>query len=134
MNKSFLALGAAIALAGAAHAGGDHQHGHEHGHDHHHAAAHGGVVIEAKAMDFEVVAKPGLIQVYVDDHGKPLKLEGAKGKVTLLDGAEKSEVELVPVADRLEARGSFKVAKGTKGVVSVTLAGKPAATARFELK
>ncbi|MDP3309911.1 MAG: hypothetical protein Q8S56_03000, partial [Polaromonas sp.] len=68
------------------------------------------------------------------DHGKAVKLDGAKAKVTLLNGSEKSEVELTPAGDKLEAKGAFKVAKGTKGIAVVTLAGKPPATARFEVK
>jgi hypothetical protein len=121
--KHTIALAALIACAGAAFAGQDH-----------HAPKHGGIFVETKALDFEVVAKPELIQVYVQDHGVPVKLDGARGKVTLLNGSEKTEVELTPVADRMEAKGSFKVAKGTKGIASVTLAGKSAATARFEIK
>ena len=132
MQHPFLALAAAVALAGAAHAGGDHPHGHGHGHGH--DPSHGGVVVETKAMDFEVVARPELIQVYVADHGKPLRLDGARGKVTLLNGSEKTEAALVPAGDHLQAKGSFKVGKGTKGIAAVTLPGKPAASARFELK
>ena len=99
-----------------------------------HGPKHGGIFVETKALDFEVVAKPDLIQVYVADHGKAVKLDGAKGKVTLLNGSEKTEVELAPAGDKLEAKGGFKVAKGTKGIATVTLAGKSAATARFEVK
>jgi hypothetical protein len=102
----------------------------EHGHD----PKFGGVVVETKAGDFEIVARPEALQIYVSDHGKPMKLAGAKAKVTLLNGTEKSEAELVPTGDRLEAKGSFTVAKGTKGIAVVTLAGKPPATARFEVK
>lgn len=102
--------------------------------DDHNTPKHGGIWVETKALDFEIVAKPDLIQVYVGDHGKPVKLDGAKGKVTLLNGSEKTEVDLAPVGDKLEAKGSFKVTKGTKGIASVTLAGKSAATARFEVK
>ena len=99
-----------------------------------HTAKHGGIFVETKALDFEIVAKPDIIQVYVADHGKPVKLDGAKGKVTLLNGSEKTEVDLAPAGDKLEAKGSFKVAKGTKGIATVALAGKSAATARFEVK
>lgn len=99
-----------------------------------HTPKHGGIFVETKALDFEIVAKPDVIQVYVADHGKPVKLDGAKGKVTLLNGSEKSEVDLAPVGDKMEAKGSFKVAKGTKGMAIVTLAGKSPATARFEIK
>lgn len=125
MKLKTLAL-AALLTAGTAfvavHAEGDH------------SAKHAGIVVATKTLDFEIVAKPDLIQIYVDEHGKALKLDGGKAKLTLLNGSEKSEVELLPVGDKLEAKGSFKVAKGTKGIASVTLAGKPAATARFEVK
>ena len=116
-------LAAVVALAAPAFAGKDD-----------HTTKHGGIFVETKALDFEIVAKPALIQVFVADHGKPVKLDGAKGKVTLLNGSEKTDVELIPAGDRLEAKGAFKVAKGTKGIASVTLAGKSAAVARFEVK
>jgi len=95
---------------------------------------HGGIVAETKTMDLELVAKPDLIQLYPSDHGKPMKLDSGSAKLTLLTGADKSEVPLTLVGDRLEAKGSFKIAKGTKAVAVVTLNGKPPVTARFELK
>ncbi|MBK8070981.1 MAG: hypothetical protein IPK34_02715 [Ramlibacter sp.] len=102
--------------------------------NHDHAPKFGGVVIETKAGDVEVVAKPDVIQIYVSDHGKEVKLDGAKAKVTLLNGSEKSEADLTPAGNKLEAKGTFKIAKGTKGIAVILLAGKPAATARFEVK
>ena len=99
-----------------------------------HKPRHGGVVVETKAGDMEIVAKPETIHIYFTDHGKPVKLEGAKAKVTLLNGSEKSEAELVAAGDKLEARGAFKVAKGTKGIAVLTLVGKPPVTARFDIK
>lgn len=123
MTFRTLFVAAAVALAAPAFAGKDD-----------HSAKHGGIFVETKALDFEIVAKSGVIHVYVADHGKPVKLDGAKGKVTLLNGSEKTEVDLAPAGDRLEAKGAFKVAKGTKGVASVTLAGKGATVARFEVK
>jgi len=102
------------------------------GHDH--TPRFGGIVVETKAADLEIVAKADAIVIYVSDHGKPMKLDGAKAKVTLLNGTDKSEADLVPAGDKLEAKGIFKVGKGTKGIAVVTLAGKPPATARFEVK
>lgn len=102
------------------------------GHDH--TPKFGGTVVETKAADLEIVAKPDAIQIYLSDHGKAVKPDGAKARVTLLNGTEKSEVELVPAGDKLEARGNFKVGKGTKGIAVLMLAGKPPATARFEVK
>ncbi|MGA0571001.1 hypothetical protein ACO2Q9_09810 [Variovorax sp. VNK109] len=118
------ALTAAMALAGAAHAAGSH--GHE--------PKRGGIVVETKSLDLEVVAKPDLIQIYAEDHGKAVDLAGAKAKVTLLNGTEKSEVELVPVGDKLEAKGTFKIAKGTKGIATVNVPKRAASTGRFEVK
>ncbi|MDP1953525.1 MAG: hypothetical protein Q8K71_03525 [Polaromonas sp.] len=125
MKLHTLVLASCLALSGAAAMAAG-----AHGHD----PKFGGVVVETKAGDFEIVARPDAILIYVSDHGKPAKLDGAKAKVTLLNGTEKSEAALVPAGDKLEAKGAFKVAKGTKGVVVVTLAGKPPATARFEIK
>ncbi len=125
MKLKHLLLATCLALPGAATlAAGDH------GHD----PKFGGVVVETKAGDLEIVAKTDSLQIYVSDHGKAAKLAGAKAKVTLLNGTEKSEVALIPAGDKLEAKGVFKVAKGTKGIAVVTLAGKPPATARFEVK
>lgn len=99
-----------------------------------HSPKHGGVIVEAKGVDLELVAKPDLIQIYPTDHGKPMKISSGSAKLTLLTGSEKSEVPLALVGDKLEAKGSFKVAKGTKAVAVVTLNGKTPVTARFELK
>lgn len=100
---------------------------------HDHKPLHGGVVAEVKDVDYELVAKPSTIQIYVRDHGKPVDLSKATAKVTLLTGTAKQEVELKPAGDRLEAGGSFRVGAGTKAVAVVTINGKPA-TARFTLK
>jgi len=99
-----------------------------------HEPRFGGVVVGSKVGDLEIVAKPESIHVYVSDHGKAVKLDGAKAKVTLLNGAENSEADLVLVGDKLEAKGAYKVGKGTKGIAIVTLAGKPPVTARFNIK
>ena len=69
------------------------------------------------------------------DHGKPAKTEGVSAKLTLLNGTEKSEAVLVPAGEgRLETKGIFKVAAGTKVVALVTLPGKKAANVRFAVK
>ena len=104
---------------------------HDHGHED--KPLHGGLVTEIKDMDYELVAKPDVLQLYVRDHGKPVDVSKATAKITLLSGGDKQEVELKPSADRLEAKGSFKVTPGTKVVAQVNLASK-AATARFVLK
>ena len=122
--KFYAAAAIALVLASAAHAGGAHDH----------SPKHGGVVAESKDMDYELVAKPTVIQLHLRDHGKSADVSKASAKLTLLSGTEKQEVELKPAGDKLEATGTFKVGPGTKAVAIVTIAGKPSGTVRFALK
>ena len=99
-----------------------------------HTPKYGGVVVETKAGDLELVAKPDLIQLFPSDHGKPMKVTSASGKVTVFSGKDKTEAPLGLAGDRLEAKGNFKVSAGTKVLAEVVLNGKPAVSARFTLK
>jgi len=128
MKIHALVVSLALALTGGAYAAAD-----KHDHAHEHKPMHGGVVVEVKDMDYELVAKATTLQLYLRDHGKPADVSKASAKLTLLTGAEKQEVELKPAGDKLEANGAFKVGPGTKAVAVVTVAGKPS-TARFTLK
>ena len=123
-------LGAACfvaTFAGAAFAADKHDHGHAH------TPLHGGVVVEVKDVDYELVATGTSMRLYLRDHGKPVDVSQATGKLTLLAGTEKQDVPLKPTANYLEAQGSFTLPPGTKAVALVTRAGKPA-TVRFVLK
>ena len=104
------------------------------GHSHDSKPLHGGAVVEVKDIEYELVAKPDSLQLHLRDHGKPVDLSKATAKLTLLAGTDKQEVELKPApGDKLEAKGSFKVAANTKVIAMVSLAGK-STTARFVLK
>ena len=98
-----------------------------------HKPVHGGVLTTVKDIDYELVASPTTLRLYVRDHGKAVDASKASAKLTLLTGAEKQEVDLKPAGDKLEATGSFKVGPGTKVVAILTVAGKPT-TARFIIK
>ena len=129
IRQLFAALALAAVTTTAAHAAGDHGAGHDH------KPHHGGIVAEANDMDYELVVQPGTLTLHLRDHGKPAKTEGAIAKLTLLNGTEKSEVVLAPAGEgKLEAKGAFKVAPGTKVVALVTLPGKKAANVRFAVK
>lgn len=99
-----------------------------------HAPKHGGVVVETKAGDLELVAKADSIVIHVSDHGKPMKVTAASGKVTVFNGNDKTEAPLALVGDKLEAKGAFKVGPGTKVLAEAAINGKPAVSARFTLK
>lgn len=124
MKHALIALlsSAALLTAPVALASGDHK------------PVHGGIVTEVKEVQYELVAKADTLQIYVSDHGKPVKVDGASARVTLLSGTDKQEVELKPAGDKLEAKGSFKVAAGTKAAAQISLPGKAMASARFTLK
>jgi len=130
MKKPFPLLATLmVALASPAWSSGKDGHGHDH------QPKHGGVVVEAAHMDWELVAQPARIVLHVSDHGKKASTAGATGKLTLLTGKDKTEAVLKPAGDdRLEAEGPFKIGPGTKVVAAVTLAGKKPAAVRFVLK
>lgn len=123
MKQLFLSLLLATLVAGPASAAGDD-----------HKPKFGGVVVETKSGDFELVAKADQIVIHVGDHGKPLKLTSASGKVTVYNGAESKDAPLALVGDKLEAKGPFKIAAGTKVLAEVSVNGKPSVAARFTLK
>ena len=116
-----------FSMSGLAFAAGGHEHGHAH------QRRHGGVVSEVREMDYELVAKPDLIQLHLRDHGKPVDVSKSNAKLTILIGADKQEVELKPAGQQLEATGSFKLAN-SKIVAFVSVPGKALATVRFVLK
>lgn len=100
-----------------------------------HAPKFGGIVAEGKAFDAELVAKPELITIHVRDHGKPMATKGAKGKITMLNGTDKTVIDLFPAGDsRMEAKGKFNVIAGTKAVTEITLEGRKPSTLRFVIK
>ena len=97
------------------------------------APKHGGVIATASDLSFELVARDGGAVIYVEDHGKPMVPTGLKGKLTVLQGDQKSEAELVPAGDKLEAKG-IKLASGAKAVASLTTSAAKAITVRFTVK
>lgn len=118
-----------IALSGASFAADKHDHAHEP------KALNGGIVAEANDLDFELVAKPDSISLYVRNHGKPTNTQGATAKLTLLNGAEKTEVTLAPNgANAFEAKGVFVVQKGTKALALVSMPDKKSSTIRFQIR
>jgi hypothetical protein len=96
-------------------------------------AKHGGVVATASDLSFELVAAPDGAVIYVEDHGQPMAPTGLKGKLTVLNGAEKSEADLVVAGDKLEAKG-LKLAKGAKVVAALVTPSAKAITVRFTVR
>ena len=96
---------------------------------------HGGVVQAASDLGFELVNKNSSATIYVEDHGKPVSTAGASGKLTVLNGAEKSEVPLEPAGDNTFAtKGEVKLGKGAKAIAALTFADKMVVNVRFSVK
>lgn len=89
----------------------------------------GGVVAEAGEAQFEIVSKDGKLVVHVTNHGAPLDTVGATGKLTVLTGTSKQDIQLKPAGgNRLEGAGSY--AAGAKLLLQVQLPGKKPLQAR----
>ena len=96
-------------------------------------ARHGGIVQSANDLSFELVSTPDGAVLYVDDHDKAYDAAKMSGKLTVLQGSNKSEVSLTPAGgNKLEAKG-VKLDKGAKAV-AVVISGSKTTTVRFTVK
>lgn len=95
---------------------------------------HGGVVSEAKDLNFELVNQNGKAVIYILDHGQPVDTANASGKLTVLSGSEKTEVELQPAGkNRLATTSDVALIKGAKAIASLTV-GDNKVSVRFSVK
>ncbi len=94
---------------------------------------HGGIVATANDLTFELVNAPTGALIYIEDHGKPMAPVGITGRLTVLNGAEKTEADLAVAGDRLEAKG-VKLGPGAKVVAALLTQAKKPITVRFTLK
>lgn len=119
---AFLVWGVALAA--------DQKHAHKE-----HKSHHGGVVAEIGHTEYELVAKPEALTLYVYDDDKPVPTKGGTASLSLTASNDKATVKLEPAGDnKLEAKGAFKVAAGTRVLATVALAGKKPQQVRFTLK
>jgi uncharacterized Zn-binding protein involved in type VI secretion len=119
---AMVAMAVAVAATGNALAHGD-------------KPKHGGVVSSASDMNFELVNKDGKAELYVTDHGKPVDTTSATGKLTVLNGKDKTEVALDGTSENtLMSKEDAKLAKGSKAVAAITFADKKTVNVRFAVK
>jgi hypothetical protein len=123
LRNSFIA--ALIACAPAAYA-------HE---DHAHEAEHGGKIVESGHHRLEILARDGALEVYVYGEGGHVEdIQNAKATAAILTQGKKQDVVLTPdPGNFLKGTGSFKVAKGTTIVITLSLPGHEPDQARLTL-
>lgn len=123
------------AIAADDHKGHDHDAKKEAAHPHEAKSMYGGIVTVLKDINYELVAKPDAITLYVTDHGKPLDTKGGTAAITLMSASGKANVTLTPAGEnKFEAKGTYTVGAGSKAIAKVSLGGKPAQSVRFVLK
>ena len=122
-------------IAAGAHKGHNNDDKQNKTHAHEVKAMYGGIVTEMNDINYELIAKPDSITIYISDHGKPVDTKGATATITLLSSSDKTDVMLTPAGEnKLAAKGVFKTDAGTKAIAKITLAGKPLESIRFTLK
>jgi len=110
----------------------DDRKGGEHAHDA--KPLYGGVVTVVKDVNYELVATPDSMTLYVNDHGKPVDTKDGLATLTLLSASGKSEIKLAPADENtLQAKGNFKLQPGTKAAGAVQVDGK-SNNVKFTLK
>lgn len=98
-------------------------------------AKHGGIMQTASDLQFELVTKNGIATIYVEDHDQGFSTAGATGKLTVLNGSEKTEVPLEPAGENtLITKSDAKLIAGAKAVALITFANKKTVSVRFSVK
>jgi hypothetical protein len=85
---------------------------------------HGGQVLAVGETWLELVAANGSVDVYVEDDGDPLPSADLSGRLTVQNGAGKTDYVLKPAGgNKLEAKGAL-APKGAKVTAVLVLADK----------
>jgi predicted lipoprotein with Yx(FWY)xxD motif len=96
--------------------------------------SHGGTVQEANDVSFELVVDADGVTLYLTDHDEPLSSKGISGKLTVLQGTQKTEADVKPAGDnKLRATG-LKVGAGAKVVAVLNKVEGQTVTLRFTVK
>ena len=95
---------------------------------------HGGIVQMSNDLSFELVAQAEGAVIYLMDHGKPLVAKGITGKLTVLQGSNKTEVDIKESADNTLTVMGVKLVKGDKLVAILNNVGGKTMTVRFTMK
>jgi len=96
---------------------------------------HAGIVQVVSDLQFELVPqREGGAALYIVDHGKPADTTAMSGRLSVLNGTEKSDAELRPAGgNKLHAAG-VKLAAGSKVIARVTGGDGKVLTVRFSVK
>jgi hypothetical protein len=95
---------------------------------------HGGIVQVANDVNFELVVESDGATIYLVDHNEDMPSKGIAGKLTVLNGAQKTEADIKATeGNKLRATG-VKIDKGAKVVAVLNNVEGKTATVRFTIK
>jgi hypothetical protein len=98
------------------------------------APRHGGIVQVANDVNFELVVEADGATIYLVDHDDDMPSKGISGKLTVLNGTQKAEVDVKATeGNKLRATG-VKIAAGAKVVAVLNNVEGKTATVRFTIK
>ena len=95
---------------------------------------HAGIVQMVNDLSFELVAQADGATIYLMDHGKPMASKGITGKLTVLQGSNKTEADIKEAGDNTLRVLGFKLGKGDKLVAALSNVGGKSMTVRFTIK
>jgi len=95
---------------------------------------HGGIVQVANDVSFELVADADGVTIYLMDHGRPMASKGTTGKLTVLQGSNKTEAEIQEAGDNKLRAAGVKLVKGDKLVAVLNNVEGKSTTVRFTVK
>lgn len=95
---------------------------------------HGGIVQVANDVSFELVAEADGATIYLVDHDAPMSSKGITGKLTVLQGSNKTEVDVKEAGDNKLRVTGVKLGKGDKIVAVLNNVEGKTATVRFTVK
>jgi hypothetical protein len=98
------------------------------------APRHGGIVQVANDVNFELVVEADGATIYLVDHDEDMPSKGISGKLTVLNGAQKTEADVKATeGNKLRATG-VRIAAGAKVVAVLNNVEGKTATVRFTVK
>ncbi len=95
---------------------------------------HGGIVQKVNDVGFELVVQADGATIYLMDHGKPMASKGITGKLTVLQGSNKTEADIKEAGDNTLRGLGVKLGKGDKLVAALSNIGGKSMTVRFTIK
>lgn len=92
---------------------------------------HGGRILVAADLDFEIVQRGDDLIFYIEDHGELVSTEGASSTVTVIREGRPVEVKLSPMAPNALVASATRPVAGTAVVVVIKLRRPADLTFRF---